>query len=343
MTCELAEKVSQLIDGELTSLEAREVERHLLSCSACQEVRTDFLSLRSRISDYAPSPLQAAPRLAHLLTPRQSLADRPLATERWLGALGLRRLNPLLATAALASFLFVCGIAVVLHFRSQRNSSTADIAQNQPKKNSTPAPLPSATASPSPRDLQKAGGEQSSEQSQSPAKFQLREAVTTLTPRTSGSGKRTRSNASDVAGRSEATTEREETASEMSADLMAQVGAADTETLTAQHVGQSEMLLRSFRNLRPGSGAGSDDLGYERRRAQQLFYQNVMLRREADSVGDVQVATLLESLEPILLDIANLPKRAPGSEVQAIKDRVERQSLVALLQINTHTQARANY
>jgi len=33
-----------------------------------------------------------------------------------------------------------------------------------------------------------------------------------------------------------------------------------------------------------------------------------MLRREADTTGDVQVATLLESLEPILLDIANLPQ-----------------------------------
>ena len=63
-----------------------------------------------------------------------------------------------------------------------------------------------------------------------------------------------------------------------------------------------------------------------------------MLRREADSAGDVEKATLLESLEPILLDIANLPQRAPGSEVRAIKDRMERQNLVALLQINSQSQ-----
>jgi hypothetical protein len=118
------------------------------------------------------------------------------------------------------------------------------------------------------------------------------------------------------------------------------VGPADTEALIAQHVEQSELLLRSFRNLR--QGAAEDDLNYERRRAQKLFYQNVMLRREADSSGDIEVATLLESLEPILLDIANLPKGAPGSEVRAIKDRLERQNLVALLQVNSAALARAN-
>jgi hypothetical protein len=45
------------------------------------------------------------------------------------------------------------------------------------------------------------------------------------------------------------------------------------------------------------------------KRAQQLVYQNMMLRREADAAGDVQIASLLESLEPILLDIANLPDK----------------------------------
>ena len=116
---------------------------------------------------------------------------------------------------------------------------------------------------------------------------------------------------------------------------VAHIRSGDTETLTAQHVGQAELLLREFRNLRSRSKPASGALNHERRRAQQLFYQNVLLRREADSAGNVEVATLLESLEPILLDIANLADQAQDNEVRVIKDRVERQNLVALLQVNS--------
>ena len=67
-----------------------------------------------------------------------------------------------------------------------------------------------------------------------------------------------------------------------------------------------------------------------------------MLRREADAAGDVQVATLLGSLEPILLDIANLPDRPQFAQVSAIKERLNRQNLVAMLQVNSTALARAN-
>ena len=67
----------------------------------------------------------------------------------------------------------------------------------------------------------------------------------------------------------------------------------------------------------------------------------MMLRREADASGDAQVASLLESLEPILLDIANLPANARPADVKTIKDRVERKNIVALLQVNSTALARA--
>jgi len=120
------------------------------------------------------------------------------------------------------------------------------------------------------------------------------------------------------------------------------VRAADAETLTASHFEQSELLLRAFRNVRSeASGAGAD-VAYERQKAQRLVYQNIMLRREADAAGDVQVATLLGSLEPILLDIANLPDRPQFAQVSAIKERLNRQNLVAMLQVNSTALARAN-
>jgi hypothetical protein len=66
-----------------------------------------------------------------------------------------------------------------------------------------------------------------------------------------------------------------------------------------------------------------------------------VLRREADASGDVQIASLLENLEPILLDIANLPAKPDEDAVRLIRDRVERKNIVALLQINSTALARA--
>ena len=109
-----------------------------------------------------------------------------------------------------------------------------------------------------------------------------------------------------------------------------------------RHLQQSELLLRAFRNARLGEKGVGTDLGYERRRAQQLVYQNMLLRREADAAGNIEVATLLGSLEPILLDIANLRDRPRNGDVRVIRERVERQSLVPLLQVSSLAVARSN-
>ncbi len=107
------------------------------------------------------------------------------------------------------------------------------------------------------------------------------------------------------------------------------------------HLEKSELLLRAFRNVRANENGRAAEISYERQRAQQLVYQNIMLRREADTTGDVQVATLLESLEPILLDIANLPQHPEDADIRAIQQRVERKNIVALLQVNSTALARA--
>jgi hypothetical protein len=119
------------------------------------------------------------------------------------------------------------------------------------------------------------------------------------------------------------------------------LGAVEVELMTARHLEQSELLLRAFRNLRSTRAGQAPDIRHEQERAQKLLYQNMLVRREADAKGDVQVATLLGSLEPILLDIANLRTKPRNEEVVAIKERVERKNLVPLLQINSAAVARA--
>ena len=119
------------------------------------------------------------------------------------------------------------------------------------------------------------------------------------------------------------------------------VRSADAQTMTAMHFEKSETLLVAFRNVRLNDPGAVAQVGYERKRAQQLVYQNMMLRREADSAGDVQISSLLESLEPILIDIANLPEKPNAEAVRVIRERVERKNIVPLLRVNSTALARA--
>ncbi|HVI70001.1 MAG TPA: hypothetical protein VM656_00770, partial [Pyrinomonadaceae bacterium] len=116
---------------------------------------------------------------------------------------------------------------------------------------------------------------------------------------------------------------------------------ADAQTMTAIHFDKAETLLLGFRNVRLNEPGTAEEIAYERKRAQQLVYQNMMLRREADASGDVQTESLLESLEPILLDIANLPDKPDKDAVRVIRERVERKNIVPLLRVNSMALARA--
>jgi hypothetical protein len=106
---------------------------------------------------------------------------------------------------------------------------------------------------------------------------------------------------------------------------------------TARHVEQAQLLLRSFRNARPSEAGrrASSDLAYDKRQSKKLLYQNIVLRREAASRGNLPVESLLDSLEPILIDIANLPDKPAPEDVREINERMRRKNLVAMLQISS--------
>jgi hypothetical protein len=112
---------------------------------------------------------------------------------------------------------------------------------------------------------------------------------------------------------------------------------------TARHVEQAQLLLRSFRNARVADAGrrASSDLAYDKRQSKKLLYQNIVLRREAASRGNLPVESLLDSLEPILIDIANLPDRPAPEDVREINERMRRKNLVAMLQISSVESASA--
>lgn len=101
---------------------------------------------------------------------------------------------------------------------------------------------------------------------------------------------------------------------------------------TAEHVQQAQNLLKSIRNLQLGDSDDEIDVSYEKTTSRRLLNENVVLRRDAEMAGKFPAKTLLSSLEPFLLDIANLPDKTTPGELRQIKDRVQKTEIVAALQ-----------
>jgi len=299
MNCSFTEKISSLIDGELSTSEAREVERHLVGCTDCQQVRADFLNLRSQISGFETSLEPAVQNRALkkiLATPRRA----PARGFTWgFGA----------QAAAFATLVIVAAIIGFLIYRSSNTPTNDKHLAVQ-----TPTPVPSASvqpeASPSPNK-----GDQQTAPRRSPSPAPAKKPLV-----------------------------REPKPGEQFAAIPSTpepARSADTQTMTALHFEKSETLLVAFRNVRLNEPGTTAEVAYERKRARQLVLQNMMLRREADAAGDVQVSSLLESLEPILIDISNLPDKPDKDAIRVIRQRVERKNIVPLLRVNSTALARA--
>lgn len=52
MNCEFSEKVSLLIDRELSPSDAEQMRKHLTGCRVCQQLEQDFLGLRHQIKSH---------------------------------------------------------------------------------------------------------------------------------------------------------------------------------------------------------------------------------------------------------------------------------------------------
>lgn len=303
MNCSFTEKISSLIDGELSPAEAREVERHLLTCSECELIRADFLNLRSQLTSFETSlePQVQNRALKKILAGPRRVPARGLQWNFGTQALGF------------AMLLIVAAIIGFFAYQSSRQRERKEIAVH------TPSPMPVASVEPGKQPEAK----ESPEPQPSPNKGSSEEKSPRPIKRP---------------------IVREPKPGEQFAAIPAvpeRVRSADAETMTAMHFETSERLLLAFKNVRLDEPGAAEEVGFERKRAKQLVFQNMLLKREADAAGDVQISSLLENLEPILIDIANLPDQPDENAVRAIRERVERKNIVGLLRVNSTALARA--
>ena len=117
----------------------------------------------------------------------------------------------------------------------------------------------------------------------------------------------------------------------LQAQMNSEAFIAPETAVATRHFERAQMLLRAFRNSRPTEQA-SYDLSYEKTRSRHLLYENILIRREAEARGDWSMEEVLNNLEPLLLDIANLPETATADDVDPIKERMQKQEIVAKLQ-----------
>lgn len=100
--------------------------------------------------------------------------------------------------------------------------------------------------------------------------------------------------------------------------------------VVGEHFDDSERVLVELTNLTP---KGNTDITTERDRAEELLASNRLYRRTALDRGEEDVATLLDELEPVLLQIAHSPAQVSEEELRAMQKRVETKGLVFKLRV----------
>jgi len=92
-----------------------------------------------------------------------------------------------------------------------------------------------------------------------------------------------------------------------------------------EHLERSQMVLIELQN----SGAdGSADISAERHWAQELVPANRLYRQAALRAGETGVASVLEDLERVLLEIAMSPDRLAQPGLEEIQRRIESQGIL---------------
>ena len=86
------------------------------------------------------------------------------------------------------------------------------------------------------------------------------------------------------------------------------------------HLERSQTILLELVNAQPGQ---SLDVASERERAGDLVADNRLYRQTAARTGDTRVASVLDDLEPVLLEIAHGPDRLTAEEVENLRQRIE--------------------
>jgi hypothetical protein len=90
-----------------------------------------------------------------------------------------------------------------------------------------------------------------------------------------------------------------------------------------EHLGRSEMMLTELANTEAERGAGKlVNISATQKRADDLLAENRLYRQTALEQGDAGVASVLDELERVLLDVAHTPEQVSAAQLTAMQQRI---------------------
>jgi hypothetical protein len=96
-----------------------------------------------------------------------------------------------------------------------------------------------------------------------------------------------------------------------------------------EHLGRSEMMLVELSNAAPrGPAQKQVNISAEQRRAEDLLDENRLYRQTAVQEGDTALASVLDELERVLLDVAHSPEEVTPAQLEKIRQKIEAQGIL---------------
>jgi hypothetical protein len=96
-----------------------------------------------------------------------------------------------------------------------------------------------------------------------------------------------------------------------------------------EHLGHSERMLVELSNAAPNNPKQKEvNISAEQRRAEDLLEENRMYRQTAMQEGDTGLASVLDELERVLLDVAHSPAEVTPAQLEAIQKKIEARGIL---------------
>jgi len=96
-----------------------------------------------------------------------------------------------------------------------------------------------------------------------------------------------------------------------------------------EHLGHSERMLVELSNAEPSNpGQKQVNISAEQHRAEDLLEENRLYRQTALQEGDTGLASVLDDLERVLLDVAHSPDEVTPKQLEAIREKIETRGIL---------------
>lgn len=91
-----------------------------------------------------------------------------------------------------------------------------------------------------------------------------------------------------------------------------------------EHLGHSERMLVELSNAAPNDPKQKEvNISAEQHRAEDLLQENRLYRQTALQDGDAGLASVLDELERVLLDVAHSPEEVTPAQLEAMQKKIE--------------------